>query len=309
MLAPGGSRGTLGILIYHRVLPGADALLGDDIDAAGFESQMAFLAQEFNVLPLGEGCERLVQGTLPARAVSITFDDGYADNEQIALPILKRHGLTATFFIATGYADGGVMFNDVVIEAVRRAPGGTHDLLRLGLGRCELSDDASRVAAINALLPQLKYRPVSERGDMAARIAGELGVSISLDLMMRPAQIRHLHDEGMEIGAHTVNHPILAVTGDREARDEIVESKRRLEDITGSRVRLFAYPNGEPGRDYIDRDVRLVREAGFAAAVSTSMGIARRASDLFQLPRFGPWDRTPRRMGLRLLAHCVKAAA
>jgi len=97
------------------------------------------------------------------------------------------------------------------------------------------------------------------------------------------------------------------VLDDRQARAEIVGGKHCLEEITGAPVTLFAYPNGKPGRDYGPRDVELVRQAGFAAAVSTSVGAANRASDLFQLPRFTPWDRSPRLFGLRLLANCMRS--
>jgi len=95
---------------------------------------------------------------------------------------------------------------------------------------------------------------------------------------MRPAQIKRLHDEGMEIGGHTVNHPILAMLDEEEARAEIVGGKRQLEEIIGAPVTLFAYPSGKPGRDYGPRDVRLVKEAGFVAAVSTIGGVANRAA-------------------------------
>ena len=125
---------------------------------------------------------------------------------------------------------------------------------------------------------------------------------------MRPAQIKRLRDEGMEIGGHTVNHPILTGLREQEARAEIVNGKRRLEEITGAPVTLFAYPNGKPGRDYGPREVELVREAGFTAAVSTIGGVANRDSDIFQLPRFNPWDRSPRRLGVRLLLSCTRSA-
>ena len=306
LLSPAGERGKLSILIYHRLLAASDPLLHDEVDAARFGQYMALLAAEFTVLPLGEACARLARGALPARAACITFDDGYADNEQIALPILKRLGLPATFFISTGYSDGGIMFNDAVIEAVRRAPIGTHDLSPLRLGIYDLDDGASRCAAIDALISQLKYRPVGERNAVVKQLAEIMRVRLPTDLMMRPAQIKHLHDEGMEIGGHTVNHPILTVLDEQEARAEIVGGKHRLEEITGAPVTLFAYPNGKPGRDYGSREVELVKQAGFVAAVSTVSGVANRSSDRFQLPRFTPWDKSPRRFGLRLLVNCTR---
>lgn len=308
LVSPRGGRGRLCILIYHRALAAHDPILHDEIDAATLECHMAFLAAEFNVLPLGEACTHLARGSLPPRAACITFDDGYADNEQVALPMLKRHGLQATFFVSTAYSDGGIMFNDAVIEAVRVAPAGLHDLSRFGVGTRYLSDSASRRAAIDALLRKLKYLPVAERAARAGQVAEALGATLPRNLMMRPAQIRRLHDEGMEIGAHTVNHPLLAMVGMEEAREEITGSKRRLEEITGSSVTLFAYPNGKPGQDYGPEHIQLVKEAGYAAAVSTVAGAAHRGSDPFQLPRFTPWDRDGLRFGLRLLSKCVRPA-
>jgi peptidoglycan/xylan/chitin deacetylase (PgdA/CDA1 family) len=307
LLSPAGKRARLSILIYHRVLAAPDPILHDEIDAATFERHMALLASEFNVLPLGEACARLACGALPARAVCITFDDGYADNERTALPILKKLGLPATFFISTGYSDGGCMFNDGIIEVVRRARAGTYDLSSLGLGSHGLGDSVSRRAAIDALIGQLKYRPLGERNALVEQLSGTMCSALPKGLMMCPAQIKRLCDEGMEIGGHTVNHPILAVLNEEEARAEIVNGKRRLEEITGVPVTLFAYPNGKPGRDYGARDAALVRQAGFAAAVSTLGGVAKRGSDPFQLPRFNPWDRSPRRMGVRVLLSCAQS--
>jgi len=305
LVSPAGRRARLNVLIYHRALAVADPILYDDVDAETFERHMELLASDFNVLPLGEACARLKRGGLPARAVCITFDDGYADNEQTALPILKRFGLQATFFVATGFIGGGIMFNDGVIEAVRRAPMGVYDLSRLGLGRHGLDDSASRRAAIDAILGKIKYCSLRERGALVEELAAEMRVTLPKKLMMSPAQIRRLCDEGMEIGGHTVHHPILAGLAAQQARAEIVDGKRLLEEITDAPVTLFAYPNGKPGRDYTLRDVQLVKEAGFSAAVSTVAGAASSSSDIFQLPRFGPWERSPHRLGARLLINCT----
>ncbi|MCC7486344.1 MAG: polysaccharide deacetylase family protein [Burkholderiales bacterium] len=302
VLSPGGPRGRLTILTYHRILAAPDPILYDEIDAGTFEAQMALLAAAFNVLPLAEACERLARGALPARAACLTFDDGYADNERTALPILRRHGLPATFFVATGYTDGGIMFNDAVIEAVRAAAPGPHDLTRLGLGRHDLGAGGSRRAMVDAVLDEVRRRPPRERAEIVAGVADALRARLPGDLMMTSTQVKRLSDEGMEIGGHTTNHPVLAALGEAEARSEIEENKRRLEDITGAPVRLFAYPNGKPGRDYRREHVALVRQAGYRAAVSTAHGTAGPGCDPYQLPRMSPWERRPLRLAARMLA-------
>jgi peptidoglycan/xylan/chitin deacetylase (PgdA/CDA1 family) len=110
----------------------------------------------------------------------------------------------------------------------------------------------------------------------------------------------------MEIGAHTITHPILTRLEAPEARREMANSKRDLESLLGEPVALFAYPNGVPTQDYDATHAALARECGFAAAVSTAWGAASVRSDRFQLPRFTPWDRTRLRYGLRLAANMAR---
>lgn len=105
-LSPAGSGARLSILIFHRVLPAPDPLFPGEPDAQRFDEICRWLAKWFRVLDLNDALAGLRRGDLPARAAAITFDDGYADNSDVAVPILQRHGLTATFFIATGYVDG-----------------------------------------------------------------------------------------------------------------------------------------------------------------------------------------------------------
>jgi peptidoglycan/xylan/chitin deacetylase (PgdA/CDA1 family) len=119
--------------------------------------------------------------------------------------------------------------------------------------------------------------------------------------MMRSEQVRALHHAGMQIGAHTVSHPILANLPLEFARNEIQQSKQTLESLIGDRVGLFAYPNGVPGKDFTDQTSALVQELGFDCAVTTGWGVSRLETNVFQLPRFTPWDRTRMRFGLRML--------
>jgi peptidoglycan/xylan/chitin deacetylase (PgdA/CDA1 family) len=300
LLSPAGPNARLSILIYHRVLPQIDPLFPNELDAAGFEAQMRDLSSCFHFIPLGDAVAGLRNGTLPERAACITFDDGYADNAEIALPILRRLGIPATFFVATGFLNGGRMWNDTVIETIRRAPGDRLDLEALGLGAFDLSSVTHRQQAIPALLGKLKYLELGARLTMVERVREAAGVALPDDLMMSSAQVRQLHAAGMEIGGHTVNHPILTRLAAQAARAEIGDGKARLEEIVGAPVRLFAYPNGKPNQDYAADHARIARDLGFTAAVSTAWGAANAASDPFQLPRFTPWDRSRMRFLLRM---------
>ncbi|MCG5510337.1 polysaccharide deacetylase family protein [Ectothiorhodospira lacustris] len=299
-LSPAGPRSRLSILIFHRVLPEADPLLPGDPDARRFQWVVALLARHFTVLPLDEAVDRLRQGSLPARAACITFDDGYADNAQIALPILQAAGLPATFFVATGFLGGGRMFNDTVIETFRRLDDGLHDFTGLGLGQYPIHDPQSRIQGYTDVIRRIKHLPQSERDAIAGKLSEHAVGALPDDLMMSEEQVRALRAAGMLVGGHTVTHPILCRLDDAEAQREIHQGRAELEDILGEPVGLFAYPNGRPGEDYEARHVEMVRRAGFRAAVSTAHGVSGRGSDLYQLARFTPWDETPLRYLVRL---------
>lgn len=303
-LSPAGEKARLSILIYHRVLPEPDPIFPGEATTASFDAQMGDVKQVFNVLPLAEAVTRLAAGTLPARAACITFDDGYADNLIHALPILQKHGLHATFFVATAYLNGGRMFNDTIIEAVRRTGAARVDLEDFGLGSHPLATWDDKRAAIGHILPKVKYLPLGEREAVAQRVSDRLtDQPLPDDLMMTTGQLQALHGAGMEIGGHTDRHPILAKLDRDAARDEIVAGKAWLESRLGSPVRLFAYPNGKPGEDYLPEQSQIPRELGLLAAVSTQWGVAGRDSDLFQLPRFTPWARGPARFMAQMLGN------
>lgn len=307
MVSPAGSKCRLTIFIFHRVLPQPDPIFPSEVNAVQFDKMMGWVKHWFNVLPLDSSVCRLKDASLPARAAAITFDDGYLDNFAVALPILKHHGLTATFFIATGYLDGGRMWNDTVIESVRSCPLATLDLIELGLGRHPTADFAQKRGAIDAVIRQIKYLPVPQRAQLAEQVAQAVQVEPPNNLMMSSAQVLAMHRAGMQIGAHTVSHPILARLTDEQARQEIQGSKHFLEQLLGERVGLFAYPNGKPGEDYTPATVEVVRGLDFDAAVSTRWGASGADADLLQLRRFTPWDRTRLRFGARLVSNLRKA--
>jgi peptidoglycan/xylan/chitin deacetylase (PgdA/CDA1 family) len=300
ILAPGKKRGSLLVLMYHRVLAAPDPMLPGEPDRIRFEAEMGLLDELCHVLPLTEAADRLYSGSLPERAACITFDDGYANNHAIAGPILSARRMPATVFVASGFIDSGRMWNDTVIEAVRCA-GELLDLSHLNLGNHVLKDDEARRQAVEAILGNLKYLGSSARLAAAAAIAEKVGKPLPTNLMLSERQIRELPALGMAIGAHTVSHPILTRIDADLAEREIAGSKAVLEDISGQKVESFAYPNGRPRTDYDRTHVEMIRQAGFKTAVTTSWGAAGRNSDRFQLPRMLPWDRSAFGFAARLL--------
>lgn len=266
-----------------------------------FRWQMELVGRYFNVLPLSEAVDRLYGGALPRRALCVSFDDGYADNCEVALPVAEALGVPLAFFIASGYLDGGRMWNDTIIELFRGIDEPRAVLQRLGMEvDPTTTGDRQRRASAEAVIEQLKHASPEQREERTAWLASRAETALPDDLMMTAEQVRVLAGRGMDIGAHTVTHPILALLDTPSARREIASSKARLEEITGRPIELFAYPNGKAGRDFSDRDADLLGELGFKAAVTTEPGVSSSATPRYGLRRFTPWDRTPARFALRL---------
>lgn len=301
IVSPGGNRGSLSVLFFHRVVAERDPLLPDEPTAKEFDQMMAWLQKQFAVIPLSEGVRRLANGTLPPAAAAITFDDGYRDNLEIAAPILKCRGLPATLFVATGFIDGGIMFNDMVIEALRRSTLSAINLPELGIENLPLTSWEQRRDAVASILPAIKHLPVCERLALVETLVAECQVSLPRDMMMTTSQLREFGNMGFELGAHTDNHPILNVLPDDLALDEITRGRVKLESMINARVSLFAYPNGRWGKDFDQRHCDMAKSCGFEAAFSTEAGTCTSQSDLWNLPRFTPWDRKPLRFHLRML--------
>lgn len=297
------SRGSdrLCVVNYHRILPRHDPLLESEPDLATFQWQMALLADCFNVLPLQAALAALDAGTLPPRAVCITFDDGYRSVHDLALPVLRDFDLPATVFVTSGFVGEGSMWNDRIIEVVQSLSEDTLDLSDYGLGRLALGTLQARKQTLNRLTEHSKYLPPQARKALVEKLGAMVSGELDPGLMLTPNMILNLQDSGIEIGAHTVTHPILTCLDDETARLEIAVGKANLEKIVKRPVRLFAYPNGKPGMDFDGRHTAMVRAAGFEAAFTTLPGAIKGGHDRFQLARGRPWDTTPLMFGLRLL--------
>jgi peptidoglycan/xylan/chitin deacetylase (PgdA/CDA1 family) len=264
-------------LTYHRIGTPGDAPLDRamwDATLEDFDAQVAFLARNFDVVGPAD-----VGPKPPGRHVLITFDDGYRDNYTHALPILRAHAATATFFLTTGFLDRPrLAWWDEVAWMVRTSGGDG--------------------AEIPALLNRVKALPGTQREDFIDRLgartgAGRAPAAVSAEQWMTWRMARELLAAGMTVGGHTVSHPILARLDEDAQHAEVVACRARLEAELGIPMRWFSYPNGDRG-SFDARTRAIVAEAGVELAFAFHAGFVRRgdAWDPYALPRIAVGPRT-----------------
>ena len=279
----------LAILRYHAICD-PDAGYADAaicVSPAAFEQHVAYLAANYRVLSLPDAVSALRRGlTLPHNAVALTFDDGYADNLQAAR-ILKRHGLTGTFYLTAGCLAGGAPFWPAELRLLVSALPGPTIELRLGGGKVTVSvqDAPAREAAVKHLTKLFKANPIPVREDLREQLRRGANSTPSPSPMLTWEDVTEMHRLEMVIGSHTMTHPNLPNAGSAAAAQEISESKARLESAIGAPVTMFSYPNGGAERYMTAEIARLVREAGFEAATTSRNAFAGPHSDLFALER------------------------
>lgn len=297
----------ISIFIFHRVLPQHDPLMPGEPTVDEFDAMVSWIKKDFRIYTLGEALERFQHEPEGKPLAAITFDDGYADNFHHALPVLQKHRVAGTFFIAAGYLDGGRMWNDTIIESIRLTASEEFDLSRAGLDRYTLTSDADRLSCIYKLIQHCKYLEPSIRSATVNIIGTLCEQRLPQNLMMRSDNLRKMQEAGMEIGAHTVTHPILARLPLSEAKAEIGSGREILKGILRAEIDYFAYPNGQPKVDYLPEHAELLRHSGFKAAVSTVWGVVTQRSSFYELPRFTPWDRSPIAFRTRAITNSLKA--
>lgn len=301
-ILPVDSGKRLSILVYHRVLVRNDPMRPGVPDVNTFNWQMELISKYFHPLSIEDALDRLVAGELPERGICVTFDDGYADNLLHALPVLQRWNIPATVFVSSGFLDGGRMWNDSVIEAFSACNNDKVHLPEIGFDCLDISTPERRLESCHQTIKAIKYLEPNERLLKVDQICLALSnPELPNDLMLTRDQLRMLSEAGIEIGNHTVSHPVLSAVDDEIMLKELKDNSSDLESTIQKPVRFFAYPNGIPGKDFQPHHRNMVKSLGFHGAVTTEWGVSDSLTDRWALPRFTPWDQTPQRFAARLI--------
>jgi len=278
------NRRRLLVLTYHRF---TDSPCPGRMSAADLATQLDYLASHYTVLPLSRVERYLREGQrLPPATAAITIDDGYADFHDIAWPILRQRKLPATVFVVTDFVDRKCwIWTDKARYLMARVDGISIDVAGARIDAAFTSDGARRAAAsrINAVL---KSQPDEVKDIEIDRIAAQCRITLpdtppADDASCSWAQIREMEATGIDIGSHTVTHPILTRVPADRLRRELEGSRNRLEEMLGHPVDLFCYPNG--AYNHIVRDA--VVRAGYRLAVTSDSGLNAATVDPLALRR------------------------
>jgi len=300
------------ILMYHRVATPTVDPWGLSVRPEHFRQHVVMLRERRTPLALSDFVARLRAGTLPDNAVAVTFDDGYVDNLREARPHLVAANVPATVFLTVGAVGQAREFWwDEVARGILGRREALYCEVALNGSACRLqfgaaSDDelrenswwrawqeprTSRQRMYLEFWRRLRDAGAAARDDAMERFrkASDLVAPAPSDLPMTASDVAQLTRDGLiQIGGHTVTHPVLTLLGPEERRREIVEGKRRCEDLVNGPVAGFAYPHG--AEDEACRNA--VRENGFAWACSTVSEPVHQSCDVYALPRVfvQDWD-------------------
>jgi peptidoglycan/xylan/chitin deacetylase (PgdA/CDA1 family) len=288
------------ILTYHRFSSGGNDARApeasgtpswavDKTPAGLFSEQLEYLTRRYNVVPLSRLAESIACGERsPARLAAITIDDGYRDAYEIAYPLLRRFRAPATLFVPPDFIDRRAwIWTDKARFLTRRAVS-QRTTIRVGGQelRLDLDNPSSRRVAAERVNATLKRLPDEIKEEAVERLARALGVA----LPERPpdefgpiawAEAREMQANGIEIGSHSLTHPILTRVGDERLRRELQESRSRIEEVLKRRIEQFCYPNG----DHDERVRSEVARAGYRIAVTCLSGLNKRGDDPLRLRR------------------------
>jgi peptidoglycan/xylan/chitin deacetylase (PgdA/CDA1 family) len=270
------------ILMYHNFCADGEGL-SDHVSVSVLRRQLQYLSRHFRVVSLSQLIGQLRAGQpLDNHTVVLTIDDGRRNCYQYLYPLLREFRMPATFFVVSSFIRGeSWIWTDKVLWLADRTK--RPDFLA-----------SERIDAFFAFLNRL--HPEVRDAHIEA-LSMTMGVHIPDNPPPKCApcswsELREMADSGLvEIGSHTVSHPILATLNDEESWSELAASREQIEEGLGGEITAFCFPNGKP-EDFRASQVEQLKAAGYASAVVTRYGMVTEKASLFDLPRIGISGRT-----------------
>lgn len=284
------------VLMYHRVLEKRDfAKLhvqpGMYVTSSSFERQICFLKRKYRVLPLEELIDKIKRKEMVGGCCAITFDDGWVDNHANAFPLLIKHQVPATIFLATNFIGTNRLFWPEEIcsyldQSFLTGKPITNSPPYASSFCSEISKyrAASREVFMDKVIEVLKRYSPEQRNRIIEFFRG-VGKSESLPRQMLSwEEVDEMDKSGLvTFGAHTAGHEMLDQVPTSKAESEISQSKKDIERRLGGKVSIFAYPNG----NYNEKIQDLLCGCGFVGAVTTRKGYLTKDTPLLEIPRIG----------------------
>lgn len=269
------------ILMYHRFSEGEEY---GKTSRQTFETHLKYLTKNYKIVSLTHA---VMHGTDNRTAV-LTVDDGYCDFYDVAFPVLKKFGVTATLYAVTGFVSKRCW---IWTDKARHILGRTRlEKFQFQIGRKEFDEELGNADSRLDLAGRVNSELKKLSDDEKELVLGELATKLEVNLDELPPaefgptnwdQLREMAKAGIEIGSHTVNHPILTNVAADVLADELTSSKLELENILQTPTIHFCYPNGNvSGRE---RDA--AEKVGYTSAVTTEIRLRDRSDDHFLLPR------------------------
>jgi len=278
--------GGLCILVLHKVNNDPDPL-PLTLSIALFREMLGEITRNHEVVRLSDMTEP-AQLSADELKFAITFDDGYRDNYESAYPILKEFGIPATIYLSVDHMEGKLRFwYERLIQMIQNASVDSLVAMELGLGELPLGSEENRKVALFRLNQALKELSRVSRDEildlleqrLAPMQAGEGSAMLSWDM------VREMSDHGIDIGAHTMTHPILSRERKEVIAYEVAESKRYIESKIDKTVTSFTYPNGGLD-DFNNYVIEQIRQSGYRHATTTIPGVNDKHTDPYLWKRF-----------------------
>jgi peptidoglycan/xylan/chitin deacetylase (PgdA/CDA1 family) len=285
------------VLYAHRIIDKSNELypflrrLGY-LTIEDFEIRIKYLLKKYKFISLDEYLQYYENKKRPGSNMLVfTIDDGYSCSNENILPLLKKYKIPATVFLTTGHiGTDSVLLHDLLINTIGTSKVAEFNLPDISDKTYLLKTERDRNSTYKDISVRLKKISNGKKKKVLEKLSETLKVESSKtckdNRMLTWGEVREMRDSGLvSFGTHTVSHPILTKISEDDARQEIIISKKILENELNEKVKFMAYPNGREN-DFNDAIINIVRESGYEMAFTTLENTGR-TRGRYEIPRYG----------------------